>query len=169
VRVAWLLLLATACQQASKTDASTVASAVRAPSASAVAPASAPAKAWFEGAWQGVYQAELFRVEVPVGGVKEWKLDDGKQASGAGKLSLEAAADGSVTGSASGALGELEISGRVDGDRAALMLASGEPNGFHGVILASQAPEGMKGTLTASSADSLQVRRASVLLSRAAK
>jgi hypothetical protein len=103
-----------------------------------------------------------------VGGVKEWKQDDGKQASGEGKLSLQAAADGSVTGTATGALGNLAVAGRVDGDRAALTLTSADAGGFHGVILASQTPAGMTGTLNASSADSLQVRRANVTLTRAA-
>ncbi len=101
--------------------------------------------------------------------MKEWKKDDGSQASGEGKLSLQAAADGSVTGTATGALGELAVSGRVDGDRAALTLSAASPDGFHGVILASQSPDGMKGTLNASSGDSLQVRQASVTLARAAK
>lgn len=165
MRAALLLLLVTACQKAP--TPAPAASSSAAASASAAAPAAAPAKAWFEGAWQGAFQAELFRVET-VGGVKAWKDDDGKLASGEGKLTLQAAADGSVSGSASGALGTLAIAGRVEGDRAALTFTSAEPNGFHGVIMASQTPEGMKGTLSASSADSLQVRQASVTLTRAA-
>jgi hypothetical protein len=101
-----------------------------------------------------------------VGGVKEWKQDDGKKSSGEGKLSLAAGPDGDVTGSANGALGELKVTGRIDGDRAALTLTSAQADGFHGVILASQTPVGLKGTLNASSADSLQVRRADVTLTR---
>lgn len=165
MRFASVLLLATACQQSPAPAASSAApaKASAAPSASA-----APAKAWFEGAWQGTFRAELFRIEMPTGGVKAWKDDDGKQASGEGKLSLQAAADGSVSGTTSGALGTLAVAGRVDGDRAALTLSSTEPNGFHGVIVAAQTPEGMTGTLSASSGDSLQVRRASVTLTRAA-
>lgn len=166
MRVAALLLLATACQQSPAPSPAAASSA--AVKASAPAPSAAPAKAWFEGAWQGAFQAELFRIEMPVGGVKAWKQDDGKQASGEGKLSLQAAADGSVDGTATGALGALAVAGRIDGDRAALSLSSPEPNGFHGVILASRTPEGMKGTLSASSADSLQVRQGAVTLTRAA-
>jgi len=167
VKLTPLLLLATACQQSpTPTPAASGSAPAKASAAASAAPA--PAKAWFEGAWQGAFQAELFRVET-AGGVKAWKEDDGKQASGEGKLSLVAAPDGSVSGSASGALGELVVAGRVDGDRAALTLASVEATGFHGVILASQTPEGMKGTLSASSADSLQVRQATVTLTRAAK
>jgi hypothetical protein len=163
-----LLLLATACQRSPKTDAagapSAAASIAAAPSASA-----APPKAWFEGAWQGAYQAELFRIELPAGGVKEWKQDDGKKSSGEGKLSLQAAPDGTVTGSANGALGELVAVGHVDQDRMTLTLTPSQNDGFHGVISAAQTPEGMKGTLSASSADSLQVRQATVTLTRAGK
>ena len=166
-----MLLLATACQHAPKGDAVGTSGAPPSapPSAAPSAPAPPPAESWFVGAWQGVFRAELFRVEVPLGGMKEWKADDGKQASGEGKLSLQAAADGSVTGSSSGALGELAVTGHVDGDRATLMLASPQPDGFHGVILASRSPEGLAGTLNASSGDSLQVRQAKVTLTRAGK
>ena len=169
MRIAPLLLLAGACQQAPKIDPVAVGSAQPSASVAAAAAVAAPSKAWFEGAWQGVFLAELFRIEVPVGGVKEWKQDDGKAASGEGKLSLQATPDGSVTGTANGALGELLIAGHCDGDRAALTLSSAKPDGFHGVILAVQTPEGMKGTLSASSADSLQARKADVTLTRAAK
>jgi hypothetical protein len=135
---------------------------------SAPAPAApAPERAWFEGSWQGAFEAQLFRVEVPVGGVKEWKTDDGKRASGAATLKLAIGADGVVSGSASGALGELLVSGRAEAERVALSLRAVEPDGFHGFMLASQTPEGMRGTLNASSADSLSVRRAEVALSRA--
>jgi hypothetical protein len=165
VRVAPLLLLAIACQKAPKTD--DVAAASAQPSASVAAPvAAAPAKPWFEGRWQGTFQAELNRLELPAGGVKEWKQDDGTKSSGEGKLSLEAGSTGDVTGAAVGALGELTVTGRIDGDRAALTLTSAQADGFHGVIVASQTPEGLKGTLNASSADSLQVRRANVTLTR---
>ena len=168
MRGAPLLLLAVACQQAPNTDPAAGSAQAHASVAAPAASAQAPPKAWFEGAWLGAFQAELRRIELPIGGVKEWKLDDGKPASGPGKLSLQAAPDGSVTGSASGALGELSVAGHVDGDRAALTLSSARPDGFHGLILAIQTPEGMQGTLSASSADSLQVRQAAVTLTRPA-
>lgn len=171
MRLAYLLLLATACQQSAKTDSAkvTAEAANVAPVASSAGSASAPANAWFEGAWQGAFQAELLRLEMPAGGMKEWKQDDGKKASGEGKLSFDAGSDGNVTGSVTGALGNLALAGHVDGDRAALVLSSADPAGFHGVILASQAAEGMKGTLSASSGDSLQARQGTVTISRAGK
>lgn len=160
-----LLGLASACQGSPKSEPAPVASvAVAAPSASA-----APSKGWFVGPWQGAFVAQLFRMEMASGGVKDWQLDDGKLASGEGKLSLSVSDDGQVSGSASGALGDLAVTGRVEDDRAALSLASAQADGFHGVLLATRAPEGMKGSLSASSADSLRVRRAEVTLTRADK
>lgn len=168
-RAALLLLLA-GCQKAPTNEPQPAGSAVRsAASTAAAASLAAPAKAWFEGAWRGTFQAELQRIELPAGGVKEWKTDDGKRASGEGQLAFEVSPDGTASGSASGALGQLAVAGRVEGDRAALTLTSSEPDGFHGVILATQAGDSMTGMLNASSADSLQVRRANVSLSRAGK
>jgi hypothetical protein len=161
-----LLLLAAACQRSPKTDDGT--SVASPPSSRSSAPSAVASAAWFVGAWQGAFQAELFRVEVPFGAAKEWKTDDGKEASGEGKLSLHVAADGSVTGATSGALGELSVVGHVEGDRATLTLVSARSDGFHGVVLASQTPEGMSGTISASSGDSLRVRQAKVTLTRAA-
>ena len=166
MRIALLLLFAAACQQSPKTDAGSSVTSPP-PSSRSPAPSAVASAVWFVGAWQGTFQAELFRVEVPFGAAKEWKTDDGKQASGEGKLALQAAADGSVTGTATGALGELLVVGHVEGDRATLTLNSAQSDGFHGVVLASQTPEGMSGTLSASSGDSLRVRQAKVTLTRA--
>ena len=155
-----------ACQKAG-TDQVSPSASVGVAASKAMPAASAPApKPWFEGAWQGGFQAELFRIELAVGGVKEWKQDDGKLASGPGTLAFDVTADGNAAGHANGALGELTILGHVDGDRAALRLVSLESGGFHGVVLATQTPQGMQGTLNASSGDSLQVRQAAVTLTR---
>src|SRR3954468_13649672 len=71
VRLTLFLLLATACHNPSKTDALTSSDAPlpAAPTPSAAAPAGSAAATdrWFVGAWQGVFRAELFRVEVPLG------------------------------------------------------------------------------------------------------
>lgn len=169
MRLTLALLVVAACQNTPKSEPTPNASSVPASSAAAPSPPApkAPSKAWFEGAWRGAFQAELFRMEVPAGGVKEWKTDDGARASGPGELSLEVGADGTVTGSGKGALGELTVTGRFEGDRAALALAPATPGGFQGVLLATRTGERLEGTLSASSGDSLQVRRAAVTLTRA--
>jgi hypothetical protein len=134
----------------------------------AAVPAAAP-KAWYEGSWQGTYKAELQKLETAAGGPKQWKDDDGSKASGDGKLSLEAAADGTVSGTATGPLGEQGVTGKIEGEQVALSLAPAQGDGFRGVILASQKDGAIQGTLNASSGDSLQARRGSVSLSRAGK
>ena|SRR5687768_13190230 len=164
------LPLFVACQGSSKApNGDPPAAASASPAPSAAPSAAAPPGTWYAGSWQGSYKAELHRVELPAGGIKEWKKDDGAHASGDGKLSLDVAASGDVTGKASGPLGEQVVTGRVEGDRVALTLTPAEANGFQGMILATQAPEGMKGTLSASTGDSVVVRQATVVLAKAAK
>ena len=158
-----------ACQGAPKSQPAEL---VAASASAAAAPASASAAApmpWFFGHWQGSYNAELHRIELAAGGVKEWKQDDGTQAAGPGTLSLEAKQDGSVSGSASGPLGEQTLLGHIEGDRVALTLTSSAENGFRGVIVVAQVGSDIQGALNASTGDSLSVRRASVTLSKAAR
>jgi hypothetical protein len=170
MRAALLLMFVLGCKESPEQAPAAGSSALAASASASAAPAaSAPAKLWYEGAWQGSYKAELLRIETAAGSVKQWKDDDGSQASGEGKLSLEAASDGTVSGSATGPLGEHSVSGKVEGDRVALSLIPAQPDGFRGVILASQAEGGIQGTLSASTGDSLQARRATVTLARAAK
>lgn len=162
------LLLLAACQGSGKEQAPAAASTAAAVSAAPSASAAPPAP-WYSGSWQGTYQAELHRVELPMGGIKEWKKDDGAQASGEGKLSFEVSEAGDVSGKASGPLGEQVVTGRVEGERVALTLSPVETNGFQGVILAAQAPEGIKGSLNASTGDSVVVRKAAVVITKAGK
>jgi hypothetical protein len=168
MRAVPLLLFIVACK-GSPESAAPAASGAAAQSAAAAPVASAPAKASYEGAWQGTYKAELLRIETTAGAVKQWKDDDGSKASGDGKLSFVAASDGTVTGSASGPLGQHTISGKIEGDRVALSLIPAEADGFRGVILASQSGDAIQGTLSAATGDALQARRGTVTLARAAK
>lgn len=165
MRLLWLVPLVAACQKAPPSESTAApASASAAPSAKPAA----PERPWFQGSWRGTFDAQPFRIELPAGGVKEWKQDDGKRASGPGTLELEIAADGTLSGKGSGALGELVASGHAETDRVAISLRAAEPEGFHGFVLAAQTPEGLRGTLQASSGDSLVVRRADVTFTRAA-
>lgn len=157
-----------ACKEAPEQSTAPKAASAASSAQAAPAPSAAP-KAWYEGAWQGTYKAELQKLETAAGGPKAWKEDDGSKASGEGKLSLEAAADGTVTGTATGPLGEHTVSGKIEGEHVALSLVPKESEGFRGLILASQKESGIQGNLSASSADSLVARRGAVSLSRAGK
>lgn len=134
------------------------------PSASA-AP-TAKAKPWYAGEFQGAYEAKLAPVDVKVGAVREWSKDDGKAASGPGKLDLKIGDDGVVDGTGEGALGPSHASGKVEDDTLRVVLAPNETTGLRGVLVASKDGDGFKGSIEASSGDSLTVRQAPIELKK---
>ncbi|HEY0463205.1 MAG TPA: hypothetical protein VGC79_03305 [Polyangiaceae bacterium] len=138
------------------------------PSKAEAAPAPAPARAkpWFSGGFSGQYEAKLAAVEIKVGAVKEWTKDDGKLASGPGKLSLQIDDDGLVDGTTEGALGAGHVSGKVEEDTLRVQLAATDDAGLHGVLVATREGNGFKGSIEASSGDSLKVRTASIELKK---
>jgi hypothetical protein len=146
-----------------------------APSASVrpAAPASAAASASAKptqlpgaaGEWTGTYDARHYLIEMSKkeGAVREWEADKGEAHSGKGELLLRIAEDGSVSGSSTGPLGELVITGEFDGERLRLRLSPVNPEkqpAFFGHLLAERKGEVFKGRLQASSGDSLTVRDA---------
>lgn len=143
------------------------------PSGSAVAKASAAppaaaakAKPWFSGGFSGQYQAKVAKVELTTGRVREWTRDDGKESSGAGKLTLHIGDDGAVDGSSEGPLGVSSASGRVEDDTLRVQLAPSDDAGLRGVLIAKRDGDGFKGSIQASSGDSLRVREATVELKK---
>ena len=101
------------------------------------------------------------------GAVREWEGDKGEAHSGKGQLTLRIAEDGTVSGSSSGALGELAITGEFDGEHLRLQLSPSNPEkqpAFLGHLLAERKGEIFKGRIQASSGDSLTVRDAPVEL-----
>jgi hypothetical protein len=137
----------------------------------AVAPpaaASAKPKLWFVGAFAGAYEARLAPVAIKTGAVRDWANDDGKLFSGRGKLSLEISDDGSVQGLSEGALGAASATGKVEDDTLRVLLSPSDATGLHGVLVAGRDGDGFKGSIQASSSDSLQVRQASIELTKQA-
>lgn len=133
------------------------------------APAAAPkAKPWFSGGFSGEYQAKVAAVEVKAGALKEWTKDDGKLASGPGKLTLHIDDAGQVDGTTEGALGAGHVSGKVEDDTLRVQLSPSDDAGLHGVLVATRDGEGFKGSIEASSGDSLRVRTASIELKKLA-
>jgi hypothetical protein len=134
------------------------------------APAAPPAKAkpWFSGGFSGEYQAKVAAVEVKAGALKEWAKDDGKLASGPGKLSLQIDDAGQVDGTSEGALGTSHVTGKVEDDTLRVQLSPSDDAGLHGVLVATRNGDGFKGSIEASSGDSLRVRTASIELKKLA-
>jgi hypothetical protein len=128
----------------------------------------AKAKPWYSGAFQGTYDAKLAPVEIKVGAVKEWSSDDGKAASGPGKLELKIDDDGVVDGAGEGALGASHASGKVEDDTLRVVLAPTDSTGLRGVLVANREGDGFRGSIEASSGDSLRVRQAPIELKKQA-
>jgi len=158
-----------ACNKTPAADATPAASAAAPATASSTA-AVAPAKAkpWFSGGFSGEYQAKVATVDVKVGAIKEWSKDDGKLASGPGKLTLQIDDAGQVDGTSEGTLGAGHVSGKVEDDTLRLQLSPSDDAGLHGVLIATRDGDGFKGSIEASSGDSLHVRTASIELKKSA-
>lgn len=127
----------------------------------------AKAKPWYVGEFQGSYEAKLAPVDVKVGAVREWSKDDGKAASGTGKLDLKIGEDGVVEGTGEGALGASHATGKVEDDTLRVFLSPNESSGLRGTLVASKDGDGFKGSIEASSGDSLTVRQAPIELKKA--
>lgn len=147
-----------------------------APQVSAMASAApsqkAPEKPWFVGEWHAPLQVERYQIEQTKqeGKIKAWAEDSGDKATGKGELILTIDESGSVTGKATGPLGELQASGTLDGEALRVRLQPtatlDPPELFSGVLLAQKENGGFSGDLKASSGDSLTVRKASVKLAK---
>jgi hypothetical protein len=153
--------------KAHASDAAPASSLSAAPAPSASAAALGPkARPWFSGDFTGQYEAKLTPVEVKTGAVREWGSDDGKAASGPGKLSLLIDDNGLVDGSSEGALGSSRVNGKVEDDTLRVSFVPTDATGLRGVLVATRDGDGFKGTMQASSTDSLKVRSASVELKK---
>jgi hypothetical protein len=165
---AWAALaIAVGCKARTDEHASTALTTASASAARVAAPAP-KAKPWFSGAFQGSYEAKLAPVEIKVGAVKEWLSDDGKSASGPGKLELKIDDDGLVDGTADGALGASHASGKIEDDTLRVVLTPNDGSGLHGVLVATKDGDGFRGSIEASSSDSLRVRQAPIELKKQA-
>lgn len=138
-----------------------------APAASASpAPSAAPVK---EQRWRGDYTAQAYAIEVPKNeGAREWGADDGGELSGKGTLGFTVAASGAIHGNASGALGEHDVVGQVEGDALRIRFVPKAPGdrAFGGVAVLALEGDAMKGRLQGSTGDSKTVRDALISVSR---
>jgi hypothetical protein len=164
--IAWLVLLA--CDKGDPARETPGAAPATASAPASPAPA-VPEQPWYVGSWSGSYEAQHYLVETRKGeGLKQWAGDGGEQGIGSGKLSLEVSPDGRITGTASGALGEMIATGEVDDDSFRVQLRPSTPSdtAFQGFFVAKRKGAKVEGRLQASSGDSASVRDAPFSLSK---
>jgi hypothetical protein len=171
--MALLLILPTTGCQNERPNLEAVRSSLPAPSApparSAPSGSAAAASNALASTWTGSYDARHHAIEMSKkeGAVRDWSEDDGKLHSGTGKIALTIGDDGAVTGSSTGALGELVVAGELDGDTLRLKLTPRDPGAekaFFGTLIAKRSSGMFVGKIQASSGDSLTVRNAPVEL-----
>jgi hypothetical protein len=157
---------AVSCKTPSTDAAPNAAASTAAAIASAPKAPTPPAKSWFVGGFAGQYEAKPATVQIKAGALKEWTKDDGKLATGPGKLSLKVDDAGQVEGTSEGALGTGHVSGKVEDDTLRVQLSPADDTGLHGVLVATRDGDGFKGSIEASSGDSLRVRSAAIELKK---
>ena len=159
---------------AKNAPSSSASQAIEAPSARAPAQASASTSAIASGspapqasagaAWSGDYLAKKSAIELPKKITDEtWKKDPGDTMVGPGKLSLSLSG-GSVSGTASGALGEQVASGTFDGKSLHVSLNPKDPtdpSAMTGTAVGDLSDGAIKGILRCSGPDAVAVREAS--------
>lgn len=167
--VAACLLAACSKTEAPKPAPSAAASVAATPASVAPPPSATPEKKapWFAGEWNGSYDAQHYLIEVPKNeGAREWAADDGGAASGEGTLSLRVSDAGAITGTASGPLGAMKVTGEVDGEKLRLRFEPEHPGerSFRGFAVLVREGEALEGRLQTSTGDSRTVRDAAIAL-----
>jgi hypothetical protein len=147
-----------------------------APAASATAASAAPAvtakpveaKATVT-TWQGDFTTKAAPLYLPsekeYAGVKVKDFDQ-TGALGAGKIKVTVSPEGVATGTLSGVLGDLAITGRRDGDRVSGTFGPAAGDGFYGFFACNVEGDKLTGTLTASAAQANAIRTAELSLTK---
>lgn len=148
---------------------STTSPAPNAPSATAKLPDSQAA--WYGGHWKGEFVAAKRQpgLSAKEGAPAAWDKDDGKRFAGPSTLEVNVDSSGNVTGRVTGALGDLAVRGKIDGDelRANLVPKTQDvatiQNGY--VVLTHEA-DSLKGRLSAATGDALVMRHSEMTLKK---
>lgn len=131
-------------------------------SVSAAVPAGAPRR------FAGSLDVKQAKVKVQSGvKVGAWRKDEGKELVGACEVDLVLGADGTVSGTAKGALGELAITGAWEGKGVHAEVVSKDPTAdgaVRGTLEATLEGEALTGKLRIASNDAALVREADVAL-----
>ncbi|MGK3984703.1 hypothetical protein WME99_16780 [Sorangium sp. So ce136] len=152
---------------------SAASSAAADPAAAAGEPADAGAPqatpAW-QGTWEGRYDAKKGSVVLPPK-VKDAarQKDDGKQATGAGTVTLTIEASGELKGTAKGALGDATLVGKVEDGMVRASVFPEDPrapNAMTGILVGKLKENVIHGELRVTGPDALLVRESPVELKK---
>jgi hypothetical protein len=172
------LVLICACSKTSSNDAagSSAAAVVSVPvvgvGPSAAAPKAAlPQTTWYIGSWKGHFAVSrrTSTTTTKEGGPSAWEKDNGQSLSGPGNIEVSIDANGNVSGTMNGALGDLGLRGKIDGEdlRGILLAKTDDPTAVqNGTVVLSHEADGCKGRLSAATGDGLTMRQGEVTLEK---
>jgi len=153
---------------AAAASASATASATAsAPAASASAPASATAASSWSGSYKSAGASLYVPTQKPFDAVK-WRGDDAGGGVGDGSLELAIDSSGRVSGTSSGALGAVVVSGMYADGELTATLARKDPTdgGFTGTAVGKLAGDKIEGTIHLSLPNATALRTATFTLSK---
>jgi hypothetical protein len=168
------LVLVCACSKNSPNDAlaSSAAAVASAPVVGATPSAAAvPQTAWYVGSWKGDFTASrrTSTTTTKEGGPSAWEKDDGQRLSGPAAVEIAIDPSGNANGTIKGALGNLGLHGKMDGEdlRAILVAKTDDPTTIHnGTLVLLHDADSFKGRLSAASGDALTMRQGDVTLKK---
>lgn len=150
---------------AASTPAPTAPASSSAPAAASSAPA-APAAAT---AWEGAFTSKVGKVTPPaVAKMKLWEKDPGKEGVGPGTIKLSISGR-TVSGELTGALGELRVSGDVDGKVVTARVDPKDPNtdeAWTGTLTGTLEGDGLAVAIRAASRNANLAREAEAKLTK---
>lgn len=128
----------------------------------------AAAAATLVGTFKGAFEAKATELYMPDTDAlkKRWRGEESKDGLGAGEVTVVIAADGTVSGTATGPLGTLTLNGFAEGEQIAAALSPENEQGFTGTLVAIPSGAELNGemNLTRFNADTL--RQASFKLTK---
>ncbi len=156
----------------SESDSRAIASGAASPTASSPPVVSAP---WYVGSWSATFQLEPGKppLSAKQGAPDAWEKGGDTRYVGQSELKVTIDEKGAARGESRGASGPLQVKGGLDGEvlRLSLSAESEATDALHnGFVVAERRPgDILEGTLQAGTGDGLQMRRASLKLSRQPK
>lgn len=150
------------------TESASAAAPGSAAAAGSAAASAAPGKAATKGgAFEGKYTTTAITA-ITVPEAAKWKGEEGNDGVGEGKIAVDVAADGRVTGTVDGALGAGLVDGQLEGDVLTATIRRKDPadNGFYGTIAAKLSGDKGEGTLNVSRGNAGLVREGKLTLAK---
>jgi hypothetical protein len=147
--------------------------AISVPSASTATPQPTTQDTWYVGTWKGdaTVSKRPSATSTKEGGPAAWDKDDGQKLTGPIIVEISVDPQGEVSGTLKGALGDLGVRGRAEGNelRSNLVPKSDDIAAIqNGYLILTRNSDALKGRLSAATGNALMMRHADLVLKKSA-